>query len=122
MSKNVKSNNKNTKKSASKSKKSTRNIYKIESLEPRLMMDAEPLDSALEPNLDMEQNGMVAEDNGTSSGICIGMIFEGETDGIFVISQKSVSVDDAWYTLEGVKVSKPVKGIYIHQNKKVVVK
>ena len=41
MSKNVKSNNKNTKKSASKSKKSTRNIYKIESLEPRLMMDAE---------------------------------------------------------------------------------
>ena len=47
MSKNVKSNNKNTKKSASKSKKSTRNIYKIESLEP--------LDSALEPNLDMEQ-------------------------------------------------------------------
>ena len=55
MSKNAKSNNKNTKKSASKSKKSTRNIYKIESLEPRLMMDAEPLDSALEPNLDMEQ-------------------------------------------------------------------
>ena len=36
MSKNVKSNNKNTKKSNSKSKKSTRNIYKIESLEPRL--------------------------------------------------------------------------------------
>ncbi|MBR4784836.1 MAG: LEPR-XLL domain-containing protein [Fibrobacter sp.] len=34
MSKNVKSNNKNT-------KKSTRNIYKIETLEPRLMMDAE---------------------------------------------------------------------------------
>lgn len=55
MSKNVKFNNKNTKKPASKSKKSTRNIYKIESLEPRLMMDAEPLDSALEPNLDMEQ-------------------------------------------------------------------
>ncbi len=74
------------------------------------------------PNLDMEKNGMVAEDNGTPSGICIGMIFEGETDGIFVISQKSVSVDDAWYTLEGVKVLKPVKGIYIHQNKKVVVK
>ena len=41
MSKNVKSNNKNTKKSASKAKKSTRNNYKIESLEPRLMMDAD---------------------------------------------------------------------------------
>lgn len=41
MSKNVKSNNKNTKKSASKAKKFTRNNYKIESLEPRLMMDAD---------------------------------------------------------------------------------
>ena len=41
MSKNVKSNNKNTNKSASKAKKSTRNNYKIESLEPRLMMDAD---------------------------------------------------------------------------------
>ena len=41
MSKNIKSNNKNTKKSASKAKKSTRNNYKIESLEPRLMMDAD---------------------------------------------------------------------------------
>ena len=43
---------KNNKKIA---KKVSRNSYKIESLEPRLMMDAEPLDSALEPNLDMEQ-------------------------------------------------------------------
>ena len=41
MSKNVKSNNKNIKKSAPKAKKSTRNNYKIESLEPRLMMDAD---------------------------------------------------------------------------------
>ena len=41
MSKNIKSNNKNTKKSASKAKKSTRNNYKIESLEPRLTMDAD---------------------------------------------------------------------------------
>ena len=30
-------------------------LHATESLEPRLMMDAEPLDSALEPNLDMEQ-------------------------------------------------------------------
>ena len=67
MSKNVKSNNKNTKKSASKSKKSTRNIYKIESLEPRLMMDAEPLDSALEPNLDIEQFDSYVEQIGNLS-------------------------------------------------------
>ena len=67
MSKNVKSNNKNTKKSASKSKKSTRNMYKIESLEPRLMMDAEPLDSVLESNLDIEQFDSYVEQIGNLS-------------------------------------------------------
>ena len=36
-------------------KNSTHKNYKIEALEPRLMMDAEPLDSALESNLDIEQ-------------------------------------------------------------------
>jgi hypothetical protein len=67
MSKNVKSNNKNTKKSNSKSKKSTRNIYKIETLEPRLMMDAEPLDPALESNLDIEQFDSYVEQIGSLS-------------------------------------------------------
>ena len=47
------SSNKNGKNA--KSTKNSRTKYKIESLEPRLMMDAEPLDPALEPNLDMEQ-------------------------------------------------------------------
>ena len=67
MSKNVKSNNKNTKKSNSKSKKSSRNIYKIETLEPRLMMDAEPLDPALESNLDIEQFDSYVEQIGSLS-------------------------------------------------------
>ena len=67
MSKNVKSNNKNTNKSASKAKKSTRNNYKIESLEPRLMMDAEPLDPALESNLDIEQFDSYVEQIGSLS-------------------------------------------------------
>ena len=67
MSKNVKSNNKNTKKSNSKSKKSTRNIYKIETLEPRLMMDAESLDPALEPNLDIDQFDSYVEQIGNLS-------------------------------------------------------
>lgn len=67
MSKNVKSNNKNTKKSNSKSKKSSRNIYKIETLEPRLMMDAEPLDPALEPNLDIDQFDSYVEQIGSLS-------------------------------------------------------
>ena len=42
-------------------KKNTRNNYKIESLEPRLMMDAEPLDPALESNLDIQQFDSYAE-------------------------------------------------------------
>jgi hypothetical protein len=67
MSKNVKSNNKNIKKSAPKAKKSTRNMYKIESLEPRLMMDAEPLDPALEPNLDIDQFDSYVEQIGNLS-------------------------------------------------------
>lgn len=67
MSKNVKSNNKNTKKSNSKSKKSSRNIYKIETLEPRLMMDAEPLDPALESNLDIQQFDSYVEQIGSLS-------------------------------------------------------
>ena len=67
MSKNVKSNNKNTKKSNSKSKKSTRINYKIESLEPRLMMDAAPLDPALESNLDIEQFDSYVEQIGSLS-------------------------------------------------------
>ncbi|SHM75073.1 hypothetical protein SAMN05720472_2089 [Fibrobacter sp. UWR3] len=67
MSKNVKSNNKTAKKSSSKSRKSSRNNYKIEALEPRLMMDAEPLDPALESNLDIQQFDSYAEQIGNLS-------------------------------------------------------
>ena len=48
-------------------KKNARNNFKIESLEPRLMMDAEPLDSALEPNLDIEQFDSYVEQIGNLS-------------------------------------------------------
>ena len=54
-------------KNVKKSKKSTRNNYKIESLEPRLMMDAEPLDPALESNLDIEQFDSYVEQIGNLS-------------------------------------------------------
>ena len=54
-------------KNVKKSKKFTRNNYKIESLEPRLMMDAEPLDSALEPNLDIGQFDSYEEQIGNLS-------------------------------------------------------
>lgn len=32
------------------------------------------------------------------------------------------SVDKAYYTLQGVKVLRPTKGIYIHGGKKIVIK
>ena len=54
-------------KNVKKSKMSTRNNYKIESLEPRLMMDAEPLDPALESNLDIEQFDSYVEQIGSLS-------------------------------------------------------
>lgn len=45
---------------------------------------------------------------------------DGEATGIN--SVKTAKTDGAYYTLEGVKTTKPVKGIYIHNGKKIVVK
>lgn len=45
-----------------------------------------------------------------------------ETTGISEIKANERNTDDAYYTLQGVKVAHPAKGIYIHQGKKVVLK
>lgn len=45
---------------------------------------------------------------------------DGEATGINIV--KTAKADGAYYTLEGVKTTKPVKGIYIHNGKKIVVK
>ena len=45
---------------------------------------------------------------------------DGEATGIE--SVKTAKADGAYYTLEGVKTTKPVKGLYIHNGKKIVVK
>lgn len=45
---------------------------------------------------------------------------DGEATGINNV--KTAKVDGAYYTLEGVKTTKPVKGLYIHNGKKIVVK
>jgi hypothetical protein len=59
--------------------------------------------------------------------IAIGLSFEDENtevDGIKTVNTNSnvKANDDAWYTLQGVKVNKPVRGVYIHNNQKVVIK
>ena len=56
-------------------------------------------------------------ENGTSAKF-FGL--DGEATGIN--SVKTAKADGAYYTLEGVKTTKPVKGIYIHNGKKIVVK
>lgn len=48
---------------------------------------------------------------------------EGEADAIKTVNTTVVNTnDDAWYTIQGVRVAQPTKGIYIHNNKKVVIK
>ena len=56
-------------------------------------------------------------ENGTSAKF-FGL--DGEATGIN--SVKTAKADGAYYTLEGVKTTKPVKGLYIHNGKKIVVK
>lgn len=46
----------------------------------------------------------------------------GSTTSIAHVVSGKLANDDAYYTLQGLKVVKPVKGIYVHQGKKVVIK
>lgn len=55
---------------------------------------------------------------GTAAAKFFGL--DGEATGIN--SVKTAKTDGAYYTLEGVKTTKPVKGLYIHNGKKIVVK
>ena len=47
---------------------------------------------------------------------------ESETTAIEQLEAKTVVDTEAWYTLQGVRVAQPSKGIYIHNGKKVFVK
>ena len=62
-----------------------------------------------------------------SSNCMLINIFEDEdnssADGIKVVNTVIVNADsNAWYTIQGVKVAQPTKGVYIHNGKKVVIK
>ena len=60
---------------------------------------------------------------GNSAGAKYFGEFEDDTDGIvkLVIPADNIS-DGEYYTLQGVKVAHPTKGVYIHNGKKVVIK
>lgn len=80
----------------------------------------------------MKGNGQIldqSQDNDTKLFSKSMVWFEGidapmdnETTGISELKNHVSNTDAAYYTLQGVKVAKPVKGIYIHQGKKVIVK
>lgn len=84
------------------------------------------------PRTIMEGNGQILDqnqDNDTNRFSKSMVWFEGidapmdnETTGISELKNHVSNTDAAYYTLQGVKVAKPVKGIYIHQGKKVIVK
>ena len=59
-------------------------------------------------------------EKGTAGEVAKFFGLDGEATGIN--SVKTVKADGAYYTLEGVKTTKPVKGLYIHNGKKIVVK
>lgn len=57
-----------------------------------------------------------------SSGARLEIILDDETTGIQGVKEVKGVYDDSWYTLQGRKVSNPVKGLYIVNGKKVAVK
>lgn len=66
---------------------------------------------------------------GGDANLMLLSIFEDESeadvvvDGIKTVNTNVVKVNnDAWYTIQGVRVAKPTKGVYIHNGKKVVIK
>ena len=83
------------------------------------------------PRTIMEGNGQILDQSQDDKPVFSKSMvwFEGidapmdnETTGISELKNHVSNTDAAYYTLQGVKVAKPVKGIYIHQGKKVIVK
>ena len=69
---------------------------------------------------------LTAEQAGTAqtSAARISMVFDdgSETTGISTAEVSTAKEDNAWYTLQGVRVAQPTHGIYVRNGKKVFVK
>lgn len=57
---------------------------------------------------------------GTSPAKAFTFFFDTQTTGIRSVENEAA--DDAWYTLGGVKVDKPGKGVFIHRGRRVLVR
>ena len=69
--------------------------------------------------------GNVADTNDNQSLAKMAVIFDDEDNGGTTTAVREVKMDTAdadasFYTLQGVKVSRPVKGVYIHNGKKFI--
>ena len=69
--------------------------------------------------------GNVADTNNNQSLAKMAVIFDDEDNGGTTTAVREVNMDTAdadapFYTLQGVKVSRPVKGVYIHNGKKFI--
>ena len=59
---------------------------------------------------------------GTETGKSMKLVFDDETTGITEVSNAAKASDKAYYTLSGQRVNAPVKGLYLHNGKKVIIK
>ena len=69
--------------------------------------------------------GNVADTNNNQSLAKMAVIFDDEDNGgtttaVSEVKMDTVDADASFYTLQGVKVSRPVKGVYIHNGKKFI--
>ena len=69
--------------------------------------------------------GNVTDDPKNPSLVKVAIVFDDEDDGgstttVPEVKLNSTDADASFYTLQGVKVSGPVKGVYIHNGKKFI--
>lgn len=69
--------------------------------------------------------GNETDDSKNPSLVKMAIVFDDEDDGgstttVTEVKPNSTDADASFYTLQGVKVSRPVKGVYIHNGKKFI--
>lgn len=67
---------------------------------------------------------LTAEQAAAAAAAPISMIFDdgSETTGITTAEVSTQAEDNAWYTLQGVRVAQPTRGIYVRNGKKIIIK
>lgn len=73
----------------------------------------------------IDYNGQFIGTGGETALAKMMLVFDDETSGVTEIKNVEVNKqnnDNAYYTLQGIKVLRPTKGIFIHNGKKIVIK